>query len=138
MTAKIEPTRSIQYQQGQQIIDFMSTKLSETQINSGKRNELSNKYNIELMSLWDNADIANASRRFKGAVWARNVCFSREDTNFNYRKDWINKSTPHIWEFDNTFVDEIVDRYGQEYNFGLHEYRAMNEILVDPQRVLSK
>ena len=138
MTAKIEPTRSIQYQQGQQIIDFMSTKLSETQINSGKRNELSNKYNIELMSLWDNADIANASRRFKGAVWGRNVCFSREDTNFNYRKDWINKSTPHIWEFDNTFVDEIVDRYGQEYNFGLHEYRAMNEILVDPQRVLSK
>ena len=45
-----------------------------------------------------------------------------------------NNNTLYIGEF----IDEMVDRYGQEYNFGLPEYRAQGETLVDPQRILSK
>ena len=86
----------------------------------------------------NNPDIANAPRRFDGALWARNVCFSREEMNTNVRKDWINSSNPHNWVFDNDFIDKISNKYGQEYNFGLPEYRALTETLVDPQRVLSK
>ena len=99
---------------------------------------LNRYYNIQLMSLWNNADIANSQRRFKGAVWARNVCFSREAANSRYRRDWINLSTSHNWEFNSSFIDEMVSRYDQEYNFGLPEYRAQSETLVDPQRILSK
>jgi len=90
------------------------------------------------MQMYNNRDIANAPRTYKGATWARNTCFSREDVNRNTRQDWINSSTPHNWEFNSNFIDEIVSQYGQEYNFGLPEYRAQNETLVDPQRVLSK
>ena len=90
------------------------------------------------MDMNSNQDIANAPRTYKGATWARNVCFSREDTNTGHRQDWINSSTPHTWEFNDDFIDDIVGRYGQEYNFGLPEYRAQNETLVDPQRILSK
>ena len=89
----------------------------------------------------NNANIANAPRAFKGAAWARNICFSREDANRAARQDWIkagNIGASHSWEFNNDFIDKIVDRYGDEYNFGLPEYRAQNETLVDPQRILSK
>ena len=88
-----------------------------------------------------NRDIANAPRMYKGALWARNVCFSREDANRASRQDWIRKGNvgaSHVWEFNGDFIDKMVDRYGDEYNFGLPEYRAQNETLVDPQRILSK
>jgi hypothetical protein len=95
------------------------------------------------MQMSNNPDIANARRSFKGAAWARNICFSREVANRATRQDWIRGGTgssdaSHEWEFNGDFIDKIVDRYGDEYNFGLPEYRAQNETLVDPQRILSK
>ena len=93
------------------------------------------------MQMSNNTNIANAPRTFKGAVWARNVCFSREAANSQARQDWIRKGqtgASHRWEFSGDFINKIVDRYGEEYNFGLPEYRALNETLVDPQRILSK
>ena len=125
------------YQDYWQTQTLIQSNIDETQMPSNT-NGLNQYYNIHLMKMADQQDIANSSRRFKGAVWARNVCFSREDANSRYRRDWINTSTPHSWEFSSTFIDEMVSRYGQEYNFGLPEYRAQSETLVDPQRILSK
>ena len=129
--------RRCSYQYGWRTQNLMNSNIYETQM-SQNSNALNRYYNVRLMSLYNNAEIANAPRRFKGAVWGRNVCFSRETANSRYRKDWINTSSPHSWEFNNSFIDEIVDRYGQEYNFGLPEYRAQSETLVDPQRILSQ
>jgi len=117
--------------------DLIKTNYDESQL-SNNYSDLNRYYNVNLMQMYNNRDIANAPRTYKGATWARNTCFSREDVNRNTRQDWINSSTPHNWEFSNNFIDEIVSQYGQEYNFGLPEYRAQNETLVDPQRVLSK
>ena len=125
------------YQDYWQTQTLIQSNIDETQMPTNT-NGLNQYYNIHLMKMADQQDIANSSRRFKGAVWARNVCFSREDANSRYRRDWINTSTPHSWEFSSTFIDEMVGRYGQEYNFGLPEYRAQSETLVDPQRILSK
>ena len=48
------------------------------------------------------------------------------------QKDWINSSTSHSWEFNNNFIDEMVSRYGQEYNFGLPEYLPKVKRLLIP------
>ena len=125
------------YQYGWTTRNLINSNIYESQMAQNTYG-LNRYYNVQLMSLWNNADIANTQRRFKGAAWARNVCFSREPTNSRYRRDWINSSTTHSWEFNNQFIDEMVSRYGQEYNFGLPEYRAQSETLVDPQRILNK
>mgnify|MGYP004311757627 CR=1 FL=1 len=122
------------------IVDLVRTNFNESQLSSNTTN-LNRYYNVSLMQMSNNANIANAPRTFKGAVWARNICFSREDANRQARQDWIKGGQTggsHRWEFSGDFINKIVDRYGEEYNFGLPEYRALNETLVDPQRILSK
>ena len=125
------------YTYGWSTRNLINSNIYESQM-SQNRSGLSRYYNVQLMDLWNKPEIANSQRQFKGAVWARNICFSREPSNSRYRRDWINSSTSHSWEFNNNFIDEMVSRYGQEYNFGLPEYRAQSETLVDPQRILSK
>ena len=120
--------------------DLIKTNYDESQTTNNLA-DLNRYYNINLMLMNSNSDIANAPRIYKGALWARNVCFSREDANRASRQDWIrtgNGGASHVWEFNGDFIDKMVDRYGDEYNFGLPEYRAQNETLVDPQRILSK
>ena len=118
-------------------IDLMQTEFSESSYAQAYTN-LNKYYNINLMGMYNNSDIDSAPRRFKGAVWARNVCFSREYANRASRQDWIRVGRSHTWDFNGDFIDKIVDRYGDEYDFGLPEYRAHNETLIDPQRNLSK
>lgn len=120
--------------------DLVQTNFRENNYSQAYTN-LNRYYGINLMQMSNNQDIANAPRTFKGAVWAQNVCFSREDANRGSRQDWIrtgNTGGSHIWEFNGNFIDRMVGKYGDEYNFGLPEYRAQNETLVDPQRILSK
>ena len=123
-------------------IDLIQTDYGEDRL-SINAIKLRNYYNTNLMSMSFTPEINNAPRAYKGAAWARNICFSREDANRRSREDWIRRgssttSTSHSWEFSGDFIDKMVDRYGDEYNFGLPEYRAQNETLVDPQRILSK
>ena len=92
---------------------------------------LNRYYNVQLMSLWNNADIANTQRRFKGAAWARNVCFTgNQQTQGTEGIDQLEHDSQ--LGIQHQFIDEMVSRYGQEYNFGLPEYRAQSETLVDP------
>ena len=125
------------YQTSWRRTDLIPHNTTETQFSSNL-NALRSYYNLELRTMWNDSAIANAPRRFKGAAWMRNTCFSREHANSNTRKDWINASTPHTWEFSGSFIDGIVSRYGQEYNYGLPQYRAQGETIVDPQRLLSQ
>ena len=89
----------------------MKTNFNESQLSSNTTN-LNRYYNVNLMQMSNNRDIANAPRTFKGAVWARNVCFSREDANSG--KAGLIKGgqtgASHRWEFSGDFINKIVDR----------------------------
>ena len=116
--------------------DLVVADMTEPQVKNNLSG-LSRYYNINFTSIYNNTEIAQASRNYKGAAWVRNLCFSRENLNQSTRKDWINTSKPHSWEFSGKFIEGLVKRYGPEYNWGLPEYRSQGQTLVDSQRDFS-
>ena len=72
-------------------------------------------YGISITS--PNANDVNPVRIYKGAVWARRVCFSR---NWAYG-DYLQS---HHWITDPKFVDGLADRYGEEFRWGFSNYKS--------------
>jgi len=56
-------------------------------------------------------------RVYKGAVWARKVCFSRNSKHGDYL-------VTHHWIFDPSFVDGLSKRYGEEFRWGFSNYKS--------------
>ena len=56
-------------------------------------------------------------RVYKGAVWARKVCFSRNWAYGDYLRT-------HHWIFDPSFVDGLSKRYGEEFRWGFSNYKS--------------
>jgi len=63
------------------------------------------------------ADDMNPIRVYRGAVWARRVCFSRNMAYGDYLRN-------HHWIFDPGFVDGLAKRYGEEFRWGLSSYKS--------------
>ena len=59
----------------------------------------------------------NPIRAYSGAVWARKVCFSRNWAYGDYLEG-------HHWVFDPKFVDSLADRYGEDFRWGLSNYKS--------------
>ena len=59
----------------------------------------------------------NPVRRYSGAVWSRNVCFSRNWKYGDYLRD-------QYWEFNPDFVDKLVDRYDSTFRMGYAVYKS--------------
>ena len=59
----------------------------------------------------------NSVRRFAGAVWARQVCFSRNWAHGDYLQN-------QYWEFDPDFVENIAKRYGTNFKMGYAVYKS--------------
>jgi len=59
----------------------------------------------------------NPVRVYKGAVWAKAVCFSRNWAYGDYLRS-------HHWIFDPSFVDGLSKRYGEEFRWGFSNYKS--------------
>ena len=81
------------------------------------------RYNATLRNLYGltierpNTQDMNSERVFSGAVWARQVCFSKVWAFGDYlqRQSWI---------FDPSFVDKLAAYYGQNFRWGFSNYKS--------------
>ncbi len=60
------------------------------------------------------------TRNFSGAAWVKNFC--------------LDKSGEKTWEFDNEFVQELIDWHGEQFNWGVRYYKGRSIILWDTLR----
>ena len=58
----------------------------------------------------------------EGALWAKNICFDKKIVN---------------WEFKKEFINNLINRYGQEFNYGVPYYRGTSIEVWDTMRDFS-
>ena len=64
----------------------------------------------------------NSSINVEGALWAKNICFDRKVVN---------------WEFKKEFINDLIKRYGQQFNYGIPYYRGTSIEVYDTMRDFS-
>jgi len=79
------------------------------------RDMLKRMYGISITS--PTANDMNPIRVYRGALWARKVCFSRNMAYGDYIRN-------HHWIFDPSFVDGLAKRYGEDFRWGLSSYKS--------------
>ena len=75
-------------------------------------------YGIDLKK----TDQFNSRINVEGALWAKNICFDKKVVN---------------WEFKKEFINNLVERYGQEFNYGIPYYRGTSIEVFDTMRDFS-
>ena len=58
----------------------------------------------------------------EGALWAKNICLDKKIVN---------------WEFKKEFINNLIDRYGLEFNYGIPYYRGTSIEVWDTMRDFS-
>ena len=77
-----------------------------------------NYYGINLK----NTNKFHPNINIEGAVWAKNICLDQKIVN---------------WEFRKEFIDNFIDRYGLEFNYGVPFYRGTSIEVWDTMRDFS-
>ena len=101
---------------------ILNTKNSQNDINLGnnlENNSLANSY-LSIFDIKVKRLKTNIGRNFSGAAWMKNIC--------------LDSSGEKNWEFSKDFINNLIAWHGDDFNWGIKNYRGQSIILWDTLR----
>ncbi len=101
---------------------ILNTKNSQNDINLGndlENNSFANSY-LSIFDIKVKRLKTNIERNFSGAAWMKNICFD--------------SSGEKNWEFSKDFINNLTAWHGNDFNWGIKNYRGQSIILWDTLR----